>query len=175
MATQVLMPKLGLTMTEGTIEEWKKNEGDAVKEGEVLFSVATDKLTNDIEAETDGTLLKILCAEGETMACKEIIAWIGEPGEEVPETQADAVSDSDKPNAAEAPAEAAPEAAPPKAEGAEKSVIVIGGGVAKGLERYESDLNDRLVAEVYEGQRTVVKITDLKEESGILGAASLFA
>ena len=54
-------------------------------------------------------------------------------------------------------------------------VIVIGGGVAKGLERYESDLNDRLVAEVYEGQRTVVKITDLKEDSGILGAASLFA
>ena len=54
-------------------------------------------------------------------------------------------------------------------------VIVIGGGVAKGLERYESDLNDCLVAEVYEGQRTVVKITDLKEESGILGAASLFA
>ncbi len=54
-------------------------------------------------------------------------------------------------------------------------VIVIGGGVAKGLERYESDLNDRLVAEVYEGQRTVVRITDLKEDSGILGAASLFA
>ena len=53
--------------------------------------------------------------------------------------------------------------------------IVIGGGVAKGLERYESDLNDRLVAEVYEGQRTVVRITDLKEDSGILGAASLFA
>lgn len=54
-------------------------------------------------------------------------------------------------------------------------VIVIGGGVAKGLARYERDLNDRLVAEVYEGQKTVVKITDLKESSGILGAASLFA
>ena len=57
MATEVLMPKMGLTMTEGTIEEWKKKEGDAVKKGDVLFSVATDKLTNDVEADTDGVLL----------------------------------------------------------------------------------------------------------------------
>ncbi len=54
-------------------------------------------------------------------------------------------------------------------------VIVIGGGVAKGLRGYEDKLNEMLVAEVYEGQRTVVRITDLKEDSGILGAASLFA
>ena len=66
MATEVLMPKMGLTMTEGTIEEWKKKEGDAVKVGDVLFSVATDKLTNDVECDTDGTLLKILFGEGET-------------------------------------------------------------------------------------------------------------
>ena len=66
MATEVLMPKLGLTMTEGTIEEWKYKEGDAVKKGDILFSVATDKLTNDVEAEEDGTLLKILLPEGET-------------------------------------------------------------------------------------------------------------
>ncbi len=54
-------------------------------------------------------------------------------------------------------------------------VIVIGGGVAKGLKAYEERLNELLVAEVYEGQRTVIKVTDLKEDSGILGAASLFA
>jgi len=54
-------------------------------------------------------------------------------------------------------------------------VIVMGGGVAKGLRAYEDKLNEMLVAEVYEGQRTVVRITDLKEDSGILGAASLFA
>ena len=59
MATEVLMPKLGLTMTEGTIEEWKYKEGDAVKKGDILFSVATDKLTNDVEAEEDGTLLLV--------------------------------------------------------------------------------------------------------------------
>lgn len=84
MAEKVLMPKLGLTMTEGTIEEWKKKEGDEVKKGEILFSVATDKLTNDIEAEADGVLLKILVGEGEVVPCKEVIAWIGAPGETVP-------------------------------------------------------------------------------------------
>ena len=66
MATEVLMPKLGLTMTEGTIEEWKIKEGEPVKKGDVLFSVATDKLTNDVEADADGVLLKILLPEGET-------------------------------------------------------------------------------------------------------------
>ena len=71
-------------MTEGTIEEWKKKEGDAVKVGDVLLSVATDKLTNDVECDTDGTLLKILFGEGETVACKTVIAWIGSAGEAVP-------------------------------------------------------------------------------------------
>jgi len=80
MATEVLMPKLGLTMTEGTIEEWKYKEGDAVKKGDILFSVATDKLTNDVECEEDGTLLKILLPEGETAPCKSVIAWIGDSG-----------------------------------------------------------------------------------------------
>lgn len=105
MATEVLMPKLGLTMTEGTIEEWKFKEGDAVKAGDVLFSVATDKLTNDVECDTDGTLLKILLPEGETAPCKSVIAWIGQPGEAVPGAEAGAP-------AAAAPAEAAPAAAP---------------------------------------------------------------
>ena len=62
------MPKLGLTMTEGTIDQWKKNVGDTVKKGEILFSVETDKLTNDVEAEADGVLLKILVPAGETVA-----------------------------------------------------------------------------------------------------------
>lgn len=81
MAQEVLMPKLGLTMTEGTIEEWKYKEGDSVKKGDILFSVATDKLTNDVEAEADGVLLKILLPEGETAPCKAVIAYIGEAGE----------------------------------------------------------------------------------------------
>jgi len=85
MATEVLMPKLGLTMTEGTIDEWKKNVGDTVKKGEILFSVETDKLTNDVEAEADGVLLKILVPAGETVACKTLIGWLGAEGEAVPD------------------------------------------------------------------------------------------
>ena len=60
MAKLVVMPKLGLTMTEGLVSRWLKAEGDAVKEGEPLFEVETDKLTNTIEATASGTLLKIL-------------------------------------------------------------------------------------------------------------------
>lgn len=111
MGKVVVMPKLGLTMTEGTIDEWKKNEGDAVKEGEVLFSVSTDKLTNDIEAPASGTLLKIAAKAGEPVPVLAPVAFIGEPGEKI-----------DLPEAA-APAGSA---APAAAEGG--SVLVIGGG-----------------------------------------------
>ena len=56
MAKVVVMPKLGLTMTEGTVSSWLKKEGDAVKEGEPLFEVETDKLTNTIEASATGVV-----------------------------------------------------------------------------------------------------------------------
>lgn len=92
MAQEVLMPKLGLTMTEGTIAEWKYKEGDRVKKGDILFSVATDKLTNDVEAESDGVLLKILLPEGETAPCKAVIAYIGEAGEVIAAGNASAES-----------------------------------------------------------------------------------
>lgn len=112
MAQEVLMPKLGLTMTEGTIEEWKYKEGDSVKKGDILFSVATDKLTNDVEAEADGVLLKILLPEGETAPCKAVIAYIGETGEVIAEGGASAES-----TAAQAPASSAA-AVPAKAPAA---------------------------------------------------------
>ena len=85
MAKVVVMPKMGLTMTEGTIDEWKKNVGDTVQKGEILYSVTTDKLTNDVEAEADGVLLKILVAAGETVPCKTLVGWLGAPGEAVPD------------------------------------------------------------------------------------------
>ena len=123
MATEVLMPKMGLTMTEGTIEEWKFKEGDTVKKGDILFSVATDKLTNDVECDTDGVLLKILLPEGETGPCKSVIAYIGEAGEAVPGAAPAAAAPAAAP--ATAPAAAA---APAAAPAGKKTVIVIGGG-----------------------------------------------
>ena len=119
MATEVLMPKLGLTMTEGTIDAWKKKVGDTVKKGEILFSVETDKLTNDVEAEADGVLLAILVPAGETVACKTVIGWLGAAGEAVPA------------GGAAAPAAAAPAATAEgkaAAAGEPGSVLVVGGG-----------------------------------------------
>ena len=120
MATEVLMPKLGLTMTEGTIDQWKKNVGDTVKKGEILFSVETDKLTNDVEAEADGVLLKILVPAGETVACKTLVGWLGAAGEAVPDGGSAAAP-------AAAPAAPAVAAAVP-ASGEAGSVLVVGGG-----------------------------------------------
>ena len=124
MATEVLMPKLGLTMTEGTIEEWKIKEGQPVKKGDVLFSVATDKLTNDVEADADGILLKILLPEGETAECKSVIAYIGAEGEAVPGAAPAAAPAAEAASAA--PAAAAPAAAAPAA--GPKTVLGVGGG-----------------------------------------------
>ena len=125
MATEVLMPKLGLTMTEGTIEEWKIKEGQPVKKGDVLFTVATDKLTNDVEADVDGVLLKVLLPEGETGACKSVIAYIGAEGETVPDI-ASAVEPAS--TVATAPVAAAVPAAAPPAVAGPKTVLVVGGG-----------------------------------------------
>ena len=116
MANELLMPKLGLTMTEGTIDEWKKKEGDTVTSGEIIYSVATDKLTNDVEADCDGVLLKILVKEGETVPCKTVVGWVGAAGEVVPDVAA--------PAGAAAPVAAAPAAG----ETDKNSVLVIGGG-----------------------------------------------
>ena len=59
MAHEIVMPKLGLTMTEGTVEEWKFREGAHVKKGDVLLSISTDKLTNDVEATASGVPLTL--------------------------------------------------------------------------------------------------------------------
>lgn len=72
---KVLMPQIGMTMVEGTILSWSKSEGDKVKKGETLFTIETEKLTNDIEATASGTL-KIIVPEGESAKCGEEIAEI---------------------------------------------------------------------------------------------------
>ncbi|MDB4273681.1 lipoyl domain-containing protein, partial [bacterium] len=67
MTVDLLMPKLGLTMTEGVLLEWKVAPGDRFARGDVLFVVETDKAATDIEAEADGRLAERLVAEGETV------------------------------------------------------------------------------------------------------------
>jgi pyruvate dehydrogenase E2 component (dihydrolipoamide acetyltransferase) len=78
----VILPRLGQGMESGTIVRWLKSEGDQVKKGEPLYELDTDKVTQEVEAEADGVLLKILVSEGE-VAVGKTVAVIGEPGEEV--------------------------------------------------------------------------------------------
>ena len=65
MATEVKLPRLGQGMESGTIVRWLKTEGDAVSKGEPLYELDTDKVTQEVEAESDGVLLKIVVADGE--------------------------------------------------------------------------------------------------------------
>ena len=114
MAKVIVMPKLGLTMTEGTLSKWLKHEGEAVKEGEPLFEVETDKLTNTIEAAASGTLLKIALPEGGVAPCMEPVAVIGEPGEDFASLLGGAAPAEEKPAApAAAPAASAAPARKP--------------------------------------------------------------
>lgn len=83
MATKVIIPKLGLQMTEGTITRWLIAEGDKVEAGEPLFEMETDKTTLEIEANVSGTLMKIIRDVREVVPITEIIAIIGEPGEDI--------------------------------------------------------------------------------------------
>lgn len=83
MAEKVLMLALSPTMEEGSIASWKKNEGDAVSQGDVICEVETDKATMDYESVQEGTLLKILVDTGEDAAVGLPIAIIGEEGEDI--------------------------------------------------------------------------------------------
>ena len=82
------MPKLGLTMEEGTIVRWLKSEGDTVEEGDVLFEVQTDKVVMEVESRASGILGRILVYEDETVPIAQAVAYIVSPGEEIPDSVA---------------------------------------------------------------------------------------
>ena len=83
MATEFLMPKLGLTMEEGTILEWLIADGAAVEVGAAILRIETDKTETDVEAATAGRL-HVVGRVGDTFACGERIGWLLAPGEEAP-------------------------------------------------------------------------------------------
>ena len=117
MAFEVCMPQLGLTMEEGTVSQWIKHEGDAVKTGDVLLEITTDKLTNEVTSEHDGVLLKIVAQEGEDVPVKGLLCYVGQSGEAVGDAPAAAAAPA-APAALAAPAAAAPVPAPVAAGGA---------------------------------------------------------
>src|SRR3954466_8102858 len=82
MATEIKLPRLGQGMESGTIVKWLKSEGESVEKGEPLYELDTDKVTQEVEADASGVLLKIAVEEGEVEVGKTI-AVIGKQGEEV--------------------------------------------------------------------------------------------
>ncbi len=121
---EVILPKLGQTMEEGTIVEWLKEEGDPVSEGDVLFQVESDKAVLEVEARADGVLRKILVGEGTEVPVLTPVGIIADPDEDIGgalEGKGEAPEAEEAPEAPAAPAdekaptatgeEAAPEAA----------------------------------------------------------------
>ncbi|MDE2333068.1 MAG: pyruvate dehydrogenase complex E1 component subunit beta, partial [Rhodospirillales bacterium] len=104
MATEILMPALSPTMTEGKLARWLKSVGDDIRAGDVIAEIETDKATMEVEAVDEGRLARILVPEGtEGVAVNTPIAVIGAEGE------------AEKPLAAAAPAPAPAAARPPAA------------------------------------------------------------
>ena len=115
MINRVLMPKLEQTQDEGTVAKWHKKEGDPVKKGEVLLEVETDKAVVEIESAFEGVLRKILVPEGDKVPVLSLIAYIGDPEDEIPEEEApEAVAPAATPEPAPSPS---PEALEPAVAG----------------------------------------------------------
>ncbi|RKW02925.1 MAG: dihydrolipoyl dehydrogenase [Streptococcus sp.] len=135
MAVEIIMPKLGVDMQEGEIIEWKKQEGDEVKEGDILLEIMSDKTNMEIEAEDSGVLLKIVKGNGQVVPVTEVIGYIGSAGETIETNAAPAASADDlKAAGLEVPdtlgGSAAPAAQKTPLADDEYDMIVVGGGPA---------------------------------------------
>lgn len=112
--TDVIMPKMGDGMEEGTLVEWTKKEGDKVKSGEVIGTIQTDKATLELESPSSGTLAGFLIQGGQTVPVGQPIAAILKEGEKLPDNWA-----SNPGGSVPAQVQAGPVAAPQKTSGPE--------------------------------------------------------
>src|SRR6476646_9800782 len=83
-ASEVILPRLGQGMESGTIVRWLVAEGDKVEKGQPLYELDTDKVTQEVEADAAGVVLKIVVPEGE-VPVGTAVAYVGEAGEDVPQ------------------------------------------------------------------------------------------
>ena len=84
MATNVLLPQWGMNMEDGTLTRWLVNEGDEIAEGQPLVEVETAKINSELESPATGVVSHIMAAEGSLVKVGELVAVIGEPGEDPP-------------------------------------------------------------------------------------------
>ena len=115
MIQAIVMPKFGQTVEESSIQRWLKQEGDSVSNGEILFEIETDKAVLEVPSFSEGTLLKILVPEGATAPVLTTVAYVGDPGEAIPEPDAPsavATTEGKEASMAEARGAVAPRAEP---------------------------------------------------------------
>ncbi len=97
MAIPIIMPKFGMTQEEATVLRWLRQEGDTVEQGDPLLEVETDKVVMEVEAPASGLLGGILVQKGDVVPVTEVIAFILQPGEKVPDEHAAPVSATEEP------------------------------------------------------------------------------
>jgi 2-oxoglutarate dehydrogenase E2 component (dihydrolipoamide succinyltransferase) len=112
MATKVTMPIMGEGVTDATVTKWLKQVGDEVKEYDPLVEVNTDKVDTEVPSPVSGTVLKIVPEEGAVVEVEGVLAWIGEPGEEIPEDGGAPAKPKAEPKQEPKPAAPAPQPVP---------------------------------------------------------------
>lgn len=85
MATAITIPDMGTTEDTMVIENWRVEEGDRVERGDILVELQTDKALTELESFARGVVLKRMVPQGAEVQVGQVIAYIGEPGEEIPE------------------------------------------------------------------------------------------
>jgi pyruvate dehydrogenase E2 component (dihydrolipoamide acetyltransferase) len=128
-ATEVIMPALGMAQDTGKILRWHKSEGDEVAKGDALMEVETDKVTVDVEAPADGRLAAVSAGVGENVPVGRAVALILAPGDKVP---AAAASEADAPAAGPAESQRAPVTAAPATAEAATAATTAGNGPSAG-------------------------------------------
>src|SRR5258706_10727734 len=108
MATEVVMPKMGESIAEGTITRWLVKVGDKVERDQPLFEISTDKVDAEIPSPAAGTLLEIRNQEGETVPVNQVVATIGESGAQPAAEAAAPAAAAPAPAAAQAPSPTPP-------------------------------------------------------------------
>jgi len=125
MAIIVNMPRLSDTMEEGTVASWLKKVGDKIEEGDILAEIETDKATMEFESFNEGTLLHIGVLEGETTMVDELLAIIGDEGEDISALLNPTTAVEETPEEIEAPIEAAASVVETSTSSLPEGVIVV--------------------------------------------------
>ncbi len=128
---EVIMPKMGDAMEEGTLLKWLKSEGDEVSAGDPIAEIETDKVTLELEAEDSGTLAQLIASEGQDIPVGEAIAFIAGEGEEVPERGDGARTEAQEAEGGEAQAQTATETEAPEEEEAAEQPQADGGAAGR--------------------------------------------